>query len=356
MKGRHRQLLRMLVSVLLLLRVLDAAQVDARGLRIVSPLDGTIVEPGQRFTVVVELDPGVTAVGVALVSPSTPSIFTFKQQPPFSFTVTFPADVPLGPQRVIAEGVDTKERPLRAEMTLHVETATPVTSLQVRSSTVGRPARVDLIAGVIEKRLRVDGVFTDGATRDISKSREIQYVSSNPQVATVTANGLIEAVDPGITTVTVTYKDNSVTVPVTVRFKKLTVPLDIEPGERRKTINLDSRGHVRVAILSISVFAASMVDPPTVRFGPAGASPDLDHVQTKDVNGDGRPDLVLRFRIRDTGVQCGQSTATLTGRTVLGDRISGTDIIHVVGKACHRDRDRDRDGDDDKDSDDRDRH
>ena len=65
-----------------------------------------------------------------------------------------------------------------------------------------------------------------------------------------------------------------------------------------------------------------------------GASPDLDHVQSEDVNGDGRPDLVLRFRIRDTGLGCGQSTAILTGRTVLGDRISGTDTIHVVGKAC----------------------
>ena len=51
----------------------------------------------------------VLAVVVALVSPS---VVMFKQQPPFSFTVTFPADVPLGPQRVIADGVDTKERPL----------------------------------------------------------------------------------------------------------------------------------------------------------------------------------------------------------------------------------------------------
>lgn len=75
-------------------------------------------------------------------------------------------------------------------------------------------------------------------------------------------------------------------------------------------------------------------------------------MQTKDVNADGRPDLVLRFQIRDIGLQCGQPTATLTGRTLLGDQITGTDTIQVVGTACPNDRD----DDDDEDSDDRDRH
>ncbi len=237
-------------------------------------------------------------------------------------------------------------------MTLHIETATPVTSLRVGSSTVGQPPSVNLIAGVIEERLRVDGVFTDGATRDISKSREIQYISSNPQVATVTADGLVEAVDPGTTTITVTYKGTSVTVPVTVKFKKLTVPMDIKPGKPRKTISLDSGGHVRVAILSTSAFAASTVNARTVKFGPGLAAPELERVRTRDVNADGRPDLVLRFRIQDIGLQCGQTTATLTGRTLLGDQITGTGTIQVVGTACPNDRD----DEDDEDSDDRDRH
>ena len=117
-------------------------------------------------------------------------------------------------------------------------------------------------------------------------------------------------------------------------------------------INLDSGGHVRVAILSTPAFAASTVDAPTVNFGPAGTSPDPEHVQTKDVNGDGRRDLVLRFRIQDAGFQCGQSTATLTGWTLMGDRITGADTIQVVGPACPNDRG----NGDDEDSDDRDRH
>ena len=327
------------------------AQPRGAGIRVLSPPDGAVFEPGQAVTVIVEPTGPIPPEVVSVV---TRGVITGSFSAPFH--VTFAAQQALGRYKLGITAKDARGHVLDAELTYHVETATPVTSIQVRSNAIGRSASVDLIAGVLNEQIRVLGTFADGKSLNISRSREVQYVSSDPQVATVSPDGLVEAVDPGTTTITVSYKDKSVTVPVTVKFKKLTVPLDIEPGKRRNRINLDSRGHVRVAVLSTSAFAASTVDPPTVKFGPAGASPDLDHVQTKDVNGDGRPDLVLRFRIRDTGLQCGQSTATLTGRTVLGDRISGTGTIHVVGKACGRDRDRDRDGDDDADSEDRDRH
>jgi hypothetical protein len=294
------------------------------GLRFAAPPDGTTVEPGQTLTVIVEPLPGVTPTFVALLS----TLFLdFREQRPFIFAVTIPEDAPLGPGRVTADGLAAGERELRAQapLTLHIETATPVTSIRV-------PHPPRFIA--TEEDISVSGTFTDGITLEIIRSREITYSSSNPQVATVTSDGLIEAVDNGTATITVTYKNQSTAFPIKVDFKKLTVPLDIEPGERRKTINLDSGGHVRVAILSTPAFAASAVNARTVKFGPGGAAPELEHMQTEDVNGDGRPDLVLRFRIRDTGLRCGQSTATLTGRTVLGDQISGTDTIHVVGKAC----------------------
>lgn len=299
------------------------------GIRVVSPQAGATFEPGAPVTVVVEPEGPTPFREVVIIAKG---VGQRALASPFQFT--FPAPQELGPKQFGVFAQDQRRKEFLLELTYHVETATPVTSLQVRSSTVGQPPSVDLIAGVLEERIRVDGTFADGATRDISKSREIQYISSSPQVATVTADGLVEAVDPGTTTITVTYKGTSVTVPVTVKFKKLSVPVDIEPGERRKAINLDSGGHVRVAILSTPAFAASTVNARTVKFGPGGAAPELEHQQTEDVNGDGRADLVLRFRIRDAGLQCGESTATLTGRTVHGDQISGTDTIHVVGKAC----------------------
>ena len=186
-----------------------------------------------------------------------------------------------------------------------------------------------------------------------------RYVSNNPQVAIVTDDGLVEAVESGTTTITVTYKGKSTTVPVTVKFRKLTVPLDIEPDSRRNTIHLDSGGEVRVAILSTQNFDATEVNTETVRFGPGQAPPlaedddddddggeDRDSRRKhtgrrgkpkhgeKDTNDDGRPDLLLQFSLRATGLTCADTQATLTGVTFSGDRISGSDTIRVVGKAC----------------------
>lgn len=321
------------------------AQPRGTGIRVLSPSDGAVFEPGQAVTVIVEPTGSIPLQVVGVV---TLGVITGSFSAPFH--VSYAAPQALGRYELDITAKDAKDHLFDAELTYHVETATPVTSLQVRSSTVGRPPSVNLIAGVIEQRLRVDGVFADGATRDISKSREIQYISSNPQVATVTADGLVEAVDPGATTITVTYKGKSVTVPVTVKFKKLTVPIDIRPRGPRNIINLTGMGRLPVAILSTPDFDAALVRPGTVRFGPgrAKAVPGGEdereereerggtlRPQLEDVNHDGRPDLLLHFKIRDTGLVCGDTQATLTGFTTLGQRISGTDAIQVEGPGCH---------------------
>ena len=163
--------LTLLSSLLLLMSsVSEAGRAPTGGLRITSPVNGAAVEPGQPFTVVVEPEAGVTPAFVALVSPN---IVELKREPPFTFSVSFPSDAPLGPEIVVADGRDAKKRPLRAKVTLNIETATPVRTIRVRSTTVGRAPEVSLIAGLLERRLRVEGDFTDGTTRNISKSREI---------------------------------------------------------------------------------------------------------------------------------------------------------------------------------------
>ena len=57
--------------------------------------------------------------------------------------------------------------------------------------------------------------------------------------------------------------------------------------------------------------------------------PGSGHVE--DVNGDHRLDRVLMFRTRLSGIACGQTTATLTGRTSLGQRFEGADSIATSG-------------------------
>ena len=54
----------------------------------------------------------------------------------------------------------------------------------------------------------------------------------------------------------------------------------------------------------------------------------------EDVNGDGFSDMVLHFSVQETGIQCLQKQATLTGSTVEGILIRGVDSIAPRGSNC----------------------
>jgi hypothetical protein len=80
------------------------------------------------------------------------------------------------------------------------------------------------------------------------------------------------------------------------------------------------------------------VDPTTLRFGPDEASPahDLtdhwthaDHLQ--DRNLDGFMDLMMHFRTQESGIACGDLSATLTGNLFSGQAIEGMDTFRTVG-------------------------
>ena len=107
------------------------------------------------------------------------------------------------------------------------------------------------------------------------------------------------------------------------------VAIDIKPGNKRNVINPRAKGGVWVAILSDSEFDPLQIKIPTVRFGPDEAKP-IRH-KVKDVNKDGLGDLLLRFKIRKTGIECVGTEATLTGETFGGTRITDTDSIKTVG-------------------------
>ena len=111
------------------------------------------------------------------------------------------------------------------------------------------------------------------------------------------------------------------------------VTIDIKPGDKKNTINPRSKGNVRVAVLSNidpeSPFDPLQVDITTVQFGPDGAQAIRQKV--KDVNKDGLGDLLLRFKIPQTGIACGDTQATLTGETFAGESFTGTDDIVTRG-------------------------
>jgi probable HAF family extracellular repeat protein len=108
------------------------------------------------------------------------------------------------------------------------------------------------------------------------------------------------------------------------------VAIDVKPGSSENPINPRSNGVISIAILSTNSFDPSTVDQASVEFGPNQALA-TGRGQLQDVNGDGLPDLVLHFRTQDSGIQCGDTSVSITGQTVDGTPIQGSDSITTVG-------------------------
>jgi hypothetical protein len=121
------------------------------------------------------------------------------------------------------------------------------------------------------------------------------------------------------------------TTPVQCAPEVLDVVIDIKPGEFPNSINPNNKGQIPVGILTTDTFDATTVDPLSVEFGPNGATEAHGRGHIEDANGDGKPDLILHFNTQETGIQCRDTSASLTGQTFSGQEIEGTDAITTVG-------------------------
>ena len=113
----------------------------------------------------------------------------------------------------------------------------------------------------------------------------------------------------------------------------LIVAIDIKPGSDPNSINPGAGGFLGVAILTTGIadgdavdFDATQVNGASVTFGPDGAG--IARVaKVKDVDNDGDADLILHFKMADTGIECGDTGATLSGETSSGDAIQSEDSL-----------------------------
>jgi hypothetical protein len=108
------------------------------------------------------------------------------------------------------------------------------------------------------------------------------------------------------------------------------IVLDILPQDPENIVHLDrGQAAMAVAILTNDTFNASTIDPASVCFGDADTPPERActerHLggQLKDVNGDKRPDLLLTFIVAATGIDSGDTSACLKGRTFSGVGVFG---------------------------------
>lgn len=134
----------------------------------------------------------------------------------------------------------------------------------------------------------------------------------------------------------------------------LSVDIDVKPGKSKNAIHLNSKGKVKIAILSSDTFDATDTDPCTVQIGGVFAV----KTKVKDVNKDGMDDLVCSFKISDlvcSGV-VDKDTTELTLTAFLFDDtcIEGTDAVEIHTHKAKKgpcDCDDEDDDDDGKDKD-----
>lgn len=122
-----------------------------------------------------------------------------------------------------------------------------------------------------------------------------------------------------------------------VSDSSIDVMVDIKPESDSNPINPTGRGRIPVAILGSEALDVTDIDVGMLAFGPgaAAASHDLtrsgvfeDHLQ--DVDDDGWVDLVLHFRIEETGVEPDAAEVCLAGETLDGTTFEGCDAIRAV--------------------------
>jgi hypothetical protein len=97
--------------------------------------------------------------------------------------------------------------------------------------------------------------------------------------------------------------------------------IDIRPDR----INPMGQGVIPVAILTTAAFDAATVDANTVLFGRSGVEAAPLQWALKDVDADGDLDLMLHFVAQTTGIQCGDTSASVAGTTVNGQKFAGSD-------------------------------
>lgn len=116
----------------------------------------------------------------------------------------------------------------------------------------------------------------------------------------------------------------------------LPVQIDIKPGNVPNSVNLTPGGTVAVAALKTADFDPAVIDFATVCFGDAGdpAQRDCSEVHNKehrlDVDKDRDVDVTLHYEVDQTGIDPGDTSACLIGRTTGGIGIYGCDSVRTL--------------------------
>ena len=107
--------------------------------------------------------------------------------------------------------------------------------------------------------------------------------------------------------------------------------IDVMPGHPANVVHPQSGGSIHVALLGDETVDVGTIALSTLRVGEAGLPISYERAQSRDVNDDGYLDVVLRLRIADLGVRCGDPELRISVETEAGDVLVGADAIQTQG-------------------------
>ena len=112
----------------------------------------------------------------------------------------------------------------------------------------------------------------------------------------------------------------------------ISVTIDIKPGSSSNPVNPKSNGMLQVVVFGSPGLDTIQIDVAGLRMGVNGleAAPHKNY-SFQDVNLDGDTDLVLHFRIPETGITCTTNQLLMTGQMLSGLPLTGSDIVTPVG-------------------------
>jgi hypothetical protein len=191
-------------------------------LRVLSPASGLVVRPGQTVTITVSADSAVQKLvligqhplGMARLA-SDGAAGMVAQDPaqghPLQFLLTIPTAIRPGTYRVSAVGRTSGGAMESKALVLDVERPDQPTRIWAEPSIIQFTHLGDQIP------LRVLGAFADGSRAELTRSSHTTFASSDSRIASITAGGMVTAVQAGRTSILVRTPSADYSVPIRVQ-------------------------------------------------------------------------------------------------------------------------------------------
>ncbi len=180
-------------------------------LQITSPSSGTIVNPGQTFTVSITSSGTTTFQSLFTIAKYPIGISTNATSTPAQVSVAIPLDIDCGIYFLMAEGIITPGQIVYSS-SISIDVERP--DLPTKLTASPRSLIIESLGEQTSVELRA--TFADNSVLHVTQSTLLTYSSSNTSVATVDSSGKITAVGPGNSWVTVTYTVGGQSLPLIV--------------------------------------------------------------------------------------------------------------------------------------------